>query len=137
MLALEVLHGRRIVAAPAALDAAQWPEGATILRFAPDDVFVLGVAHGDHGDAGDAGDVDVAGEHVIVADECGFVGCWLDAEARRVVSRHIEWPLPAERPALAQGYVAGVPAKLYLAESGETLLLCAAAYAVDLMERLS
>ena len=126
MLALEPLHGQRIVASPDALDAAPWPAGVSVLRFAPDDVFVLGAAS-----------LGVSGEHVIVVEETGFVGCWLDAEQLAEVAAHIEWPLPVARPALAQGFVAGVPSKLYFGHGGEALLLCAAAYAVDLMDRLS
>jgi hypothetical protein len=44
------------------------------------------------------------------------------------------WPLPAERPALAQGKVAGVPAKLLLDGDG-ALLVVQTAYADDLEAR--
>ena len=69
---------------------------------------------------------------------CPFfsVGSWLGPEElAAIVVPHIEWPLPAERPALAQGFVAGVPAKLWLKADG-ALLLCAAAYAHELTDRL-
>ena len=58
------------------------------------------------------------------------------------MARHVEWPLPSERPALAQGAVAGVPAKVFLpdgiggAGAGDVLLLTATAYADELMDRL-
>ncbi len=126
MLALEPLQGVRVVASPEALDAIPSEDGATVLRLAPDDVFVLdGLL-----------DLAVADPHAIVAGEPGFVGSWLGPEElAAIVVPHIEWPLPAERPALAQGFVAGVPAKLWLTADG-TLLLCAAAYAHELTDRL-
>ena len=44
--------------------------------------------------------------------------------------------LPAGRPALAQGLVAAVPAKLWLDEDGTARLICLAAYAAELQERV-
>jgi hypothetical protein len=71
-----------------------------------------------------------------VVDEAGFVGWWLTLdELNDAVVPHVDWPLPEDRPALAQGLVAGVPAKLWLAED-RALLLCAAAYAHELVDRL-
>jgi hypothetical protein len=75
------------------------------------------------------------GESSIQEKESGFVGWWLTPEELDRVVSHIDWPLPTERPVLAQGLVAGVPAKLWLAED-RALLLCAAAYAHELEERL-
>lgn len=128
------LPGTRIVASPTTLDAVVWPANATALRFAPDDVFVIG---------GES--ITVIGEHAIVASDAGFVGCWLDADQLAHVTEHIDWTLPplADRPVLAQGFIAGVPAKLYLAADGGAgtaryaLLLTNAAYAHELWERLS
>ncbi|MEO6294393.1 MAG: hypothetical protein ABIP01_03860 [Candidatus Limnocylindria bacterium] len=125
MLALEAILGLRVMASPEALDAAPWASEAVVLRFAPDDAFAISVM-----------DIDVTDDHAIVAQEAGFVGVWLttDELIERVVP-HIEWPLPVARPALAQGLIAGVPAKLWLAED-RALLLCAGAYAHELTERL-
>jgi hypothetical protein len=121
--ALEPLRGLRVVADPAALDAARWEgEGVIVLRIAPDDALGLG-----------AGSVDVADEHAILEPEVGFAGAWLPLDD---VLPHIEWPLPAERPALAQGSIAGVPAKLWLPGDGDALLLTAVAYADELAGRL-
>ena len=123
MPALDRLRGIRVVADPASLDRAPWAgDGITVLRFAPDDAFAVG-----------ATGVDVDDEHAIVEDEVGFVGVWLDPAE---VEPHLEWPLPAERPALAQGSIAGVPAKLWLPDDGDALLVTAAAYADDLASRL-
>lgn len=132
MLALETLHGIRVVAAPATIDSIAWPASAMAMRIAPDDVFVLGTES-----------VGVSGEHAIVTAESGFAGCWLDASQLDHVAAHVDWSLPplAERPALAQGFIASVPAKLYLtgATSGEhaALLLTNAPYADELIERLA
>jgi hypothetical protein len=65
----------------------------------------------------------------------GFVGWWLTADELAAVRHHVEWPIPEDRPALAQGLVAGVPARLWLTEE-RALLLVAAAYAHELQERL-
>ena len=125
MRALETLPGRRVVATPESLDGALWSEDAIVLRFAPDDAFAIGMS-----------DVALADDGAIVEPERGFVGTWLTRdELVDHVQPHIEWPLPAARPALAQGLIAGVPAKLWLADD-RALLLCAAAYAHELTERL-
>jgi len=123
--ALEAMPGLRVVATPEALDGALWSEDAIVLRFAPDDAFAIGMS-----------DVALADDNAIVEPERGFVGTWLTRdELVDHVQPHIEWPLPAARPALAQGLIAGVPAKLWL-EDDRALLLCAAAYAHELTERL-
>jgi hypothetical protein len=118
----EPLAGLRAVAAPAALDAARWRgDDVTVLRFAPDDAFAIGA------EAVELDDADA-----IVESEASFAGAWLASEE---VAPHIEWPLPA-RPALAQGSIAGVPAKVWLPEDGDALVVTAAAYADELERRL-
>jgi len=125
------LHGFRFVASPAVLDEFRLPDVGAVpggyqeLRFAPDDLFVVG-----------PGTFAWAGEPAIVERETGFVGWWLTLEELHDhVVEHIDWPLPAERPALAQGLIAGVPAKLWLTHD-RVLLLTNAAYAHELTERL-
>ena len=123
MPALDRLRGVRVVADPASLDRATWHgDNVTVLRFAPDDAFGVGALA-----------IDVDDEHAIVEDEAGFAGSWLDPAE---LEPHTEWPFPTERPALAQGSIAGVPAKLWLPTDGEALLLTAAAYADELATRL-
>ena len=123
MPALDRLRGVRVVADPASLDRASWTgDEVTVLRFAPDDAFAVGAT---------AGSVD--DEHAIIEDEIGFFGAWLDPAD---IEPHTEWPLPTDRPALAQGSIAGVPAKLWLPTEGDALLLTAAAYAHELATRL-
>lgn len=129
MLALETLHGIRVVASPAALDAALWPDAIAVLRFAADDVFTIGAT------TADADLIRGADPHAIIVDEAGFLGCWLTESELANIAANVEWHLPATRPALAQGYVAGVPAKLWLTQN-RSLLLFASAYAADLTERL-
>lgn len=126
MRAPELLAGIRLVAVPAALDALEpWPAGAVRLRLAPDELFVL---------TGGAR-VHAIPDPGISEDERGFVGWWLTRQELAEVLHHVEWPVPVEWPALAQGLVAGVPAKLWL-DRDRALLLCAVAYAEDLRVRL-
>jgi hypothetical protein len=122
--ALDRLPGLRVVATPAALDAAAWrgPAEVTVLRLAPDDAFAIG-----------ATEVDVDDEHAIVESELGFAGTWLPVEA---LAHHVEWSFPTERPALAQGAVANVPARIWLPDDGHALLITAAAHADELESRL-
>jgi hypothetical protein len=115
----------RVVADPAAIDAlvAALPAQRPHLRLAPDDVLVIGAAG-----------IAVGDPHAIVEPETGFVAADVDLAA---VARHTEWPIPVERPALAQGAVAGVPARLSLVrDDGRATLITAAAYADELAERL-
>jgi hypothetical protein len=121
--ALEPLPGLRVIADPAALDAARWDgHDVSVLRFAPDDAFAIGALS-----------VEVDDADAIVESEAGYVGAWLPVDA---VLPHIEWSLPTERPALAQGSIANVPAKLWLPGDGDALLVTAAAYANELAGRL-
>ena len=123
MPALDRLRGLRVVADPASLDRATWSGRAvTVLRCAPDDAFAIG-----------ASSVEIDDEHAIIEDERGFVGGWCSLDE---VLPHIEWSPPTERPALTQGSIAGVPAKLWLPDDGDALVLTAAAYADVLGERL-
>ncbi len=158
MPVFETMRGQRAVAAPAAIDAAlaNWAalpsessavranrpglethrssvrdSSPIVLRLAPDEVLVLGA-----GLLG-APDLTVAGdEHALVVDEAGFSGCWFSREDyERVVAPYVDWRLPTERPGLAQGRVAGVPAKVWCTADG-VLVLTNTAYVHDLRERL-
>jgi len=121
----ERLPALRVVASPATLDGLSWPEGLTALRFASDDVLLIG-----------EGMVALGDEPAIIEKDAGFVGWWLTpTELEIAVLPHVDWPLPSSRPTLAQGLVAGVPAKIWLTDD-RSLLLCAAAYAHELAERL-
>lgn len=126
MLACEPLSGWRIVADPSALDSAVWPSGALAIRISPDDAFVIG---------GDQPTLD--DPHAIVTPEHGFSGVELAIDQlAQLAERHIEWALPSASPALAQGQVAGVPAKLVLQADGSALLLVATAAHHELLARI-
>ena len=121
------LVGWRIIALPAALDAVKWPTGSRVVRISPDDVFLIGTA-----------EPKVAGDpHAIVTPEHGFSGIELAADqVATIAERHIEWQLPAARPSLGQGQIAGVPAKLMFAADGSALLLVACAASHEMLSRL-
>lgn len=128
MPACEMLTGWRIIADPAALDAAPWPTTAHVVRISPDDAFVIGSVQ-------PSVPADV---HAIITPELGFAGVGLSpAEVAALAAEHIEWPLPAHRPALAQGQIAGVPAKLELHSDGSALLLVACAARHELEDRIA
>lgn len=126
MPALERVVGTRVVADPAALDAfaAGLPATTVLIRPAPDDLFVVDL---------DPATVAVDDPHAIIEDERGFAGGWSTLDAIR---RHLEWSPPTDRPVLAQGAVAGVPAKLWIAADDRVLVLTAAPHAAVLAERL-
>jgi hypothetical protein len=122
VLELERVRGLRVVADRSAVDGARWTgDAVTVLRFAPDEAFAIGATA-----------VDIDDPDAIFEDEAGFDAGAVDLD---VVAAHIEWALPSERPALAQGSIAGVPAKLWLTDEGATLVV-QAAYAADLLARL-
>ena len=126
MLACEPLAGWRIIATPAALDVAGWAVDATTVRISPDDAFVIGGI-----------EPTLSDPHAIVTPEHGFVGARLTAaDVAHLAERHIEWQLPSKRPALAQGQIAGVPAKLVLHADGSALLLVATAAHHELVDRV-
>lgn len=123
MPAIERLRGIRVVADPAAVDALveALPARTTALRFAPDEVLVLGVAS-----------IRLNDPHAIVEDETGYVALTVE---RAVVERHTEWALPAAG-ALGHGSIAGVPAKLTWLPDGRAWVVTQAAYAHELAGRL-
>ena len=123
----EAIDGTRVAASRAALDAASWPADALVLRTAADEAFVSGRV------AAEA----VPDSHAIVARETGFAGLWLEAgEAERRLARSCPFELPRERPAFAQGAVAGIPVKLWL-EERRVRVVVPCALAAALAERLA
>lgn len=126
MLALDRLNGTRIVALPQAIDAARWPQGALALRVAADEVLVTAAV---------AATV-VDDSHAIVEPETGFSFVWLEhVAAVDFLERECDWELPDERPAFAQGSVAGLPLKIWF-ERDQVLFVVASPFVADLMERL-
>jgi hypothetical protein len=124
--ALEPVSAWRVVATSAALDAARW-QGATVdvLRIAPDEALGIG-----------ATGVEVDDPDAIVQPEAGVSTARLTASELLEVSGHIEWAVPdaARGRTIAQGKIAGTPAKLVLGEP--TLLVVQTCYVHDLRTRL-
>ena len=126
MRVVERLNATRIVATPAAIDTAVWPQGALVLRLAPDEVLVTAPVI--------VGGVD--DPHAIVERETGFSAVWVDNYlAMDFLERECDWELPRPRPAFAQGLVAGLPLKLWF-EQDRVLMVVASPFAADLAERL-
>lgn len=126
MHALNRIGGTRIVATPAALDTAHWPSDALVLRLAADEVFVTAAVTA----------AAIADPHAIVAPDGGFAGVWLPtAEALDFLERTCEWEIPHDRPAFAQGMVAGLAVKLWL-EEDRVLFVVPAPFATELAERM-
>jgi hypothetical protein len=114
----------RAVAAPDALDRARWSgPGVQVIRVASDEALGLG-----------ATGVEVEDEDAIVEQEIGFSVARLGADDLEAVRGHVEWPVPVQPGALAQGKIAGVPAKLVLGRP--PLLVVQTAYAEELARRL-
>ena len=124
MPALEPVAGVRIVANEAALDGARWHgDDVDVVRTAPDEALGIG-----------ATGVDVDDPDAIVEPEAGFSVALLTAEDRVAIRDHTDWQLPDVSGTIAQGKVAGVPAKLVA--GSPTLLVVQTAYADELERRL-
>ena len=124
MPALEPVASVRVVAAPEALDLARWSgDDVDIIRVAPDEALGLG-----------ATGVEVVDPDAIVEPESGLVVALLDDLEFQTVAAHTEWELPTATGELAQGKIAGVPARLV--GGRPALLVVQAAYADELRTRL-
>ena len=125
MLELKRIPATRIVATPAALDAANWPADALVLRTAPDEVLIMPPL----------ADIKLADPHAIITAEGSFAGAWVPASAALAfLERACEWELPHTRPAFAQGAIAAIPTKLWL-EADRVLFVIPAPYIEDFQER--
>lgn len=132
--ALGPLAAVRVVATPDALDAARWPDGALTMRTAADEALIIAVP-------GHPGSLHIAPDtirdpHAIVEDDTSWRGAWLStAEALDIIERHADWEAPFARPALAQGLIAGIAAKVWLGHE-QSLIATTAPFAVDFAERV-
>lgn len=127
VLAPETLVGTRVVALPGAIDACitSLPDTMTAMRFASDEVFLIGT-----------GQIEIDDEFGIVEREVGLSAFRLTpAQFDRLIAPRIEWPIPSARPTLAQGRFLAVPVKIWLTEE-LVLLICATAFAHELQERI-
>lgn len=127
MLELKRIPGTKIAATPAALDSAKWPEGTLVFRIAADEALITPPV----------ADVQVNDPYAIVVADSSYAGAWLPmAEALALLERTCEWEIPGERPAFAQGAIAGIPAKLWL-EKDRALFILPAPYVADFEERMA
>ena len=119
------LSGWRIIASPAAPDAAPWPQRSQVVRISPDDVFLLGTEA-----------PSVPGDPwALVTPELGFSTATVH-DLGALAEQHTGWARPTTRPSLGQGQMAVVPAELGLLADGSTQLLVACAARHELQERL-
>jgi hypothetical protein len=122
--ALEPVEGWRVVASPAALDAARWHGDAVdVVRFTADEALGIG-----------ATGIDIEDAEAITEPESGFSVALLARDDMLLVSAHMDWALPAGSGTIGQGKVAGVPAKIVPGEPA--LLVVQTAYADELERRL-
>ena len=125
MRAPERLWGLRVVSTPDALDHAFYEGDVVVLRIASDEALAIGAVH-----------AELTDPYAIVEPESTFVGWDLTPqEFEHVVARHVEWPLPTERPALAQGLVAGMPLKLWF-DHDRVLLISSNGLVHEVIDRL-
>lgn len=128
-LRFERLNAVRITAAPAAIDALNWPARAIPVRIAPDDLLVVDAS------------LDTArlvldhDPHAIVEPEPLFCGAWLDDDQFARLVERLEWPLPAHRPSMAQGMVAGLAVKI-VQLTDRTLLIASVSVFHEIPDRL-
>ena len=126
---LNRMPATRVVANAAALDLLGAGE-SLVLRFAPDEAWISPPLN-------EISKVLAKDSYAIIIADSGYAGVWLATdEALDFLERNCEWEIPAERPAFAQGAVAGVPTKLWL-EPERVLFLVPAPYATDFEERLA
>ncbi len=126
MPALEPVEGVRVVATPGAIDGARWAGDAVdVIRIAPDEALGLGAVG-----------VDLDDPDAIVEPESGFAVALLGRAELDVLTAHTDWTIPASnaRFGLAQGKIAGVPAKLLFGDP--SLVIVQIAYVDELTRRL-
>ena len=124
MLVLNQLTVTRIVASPAALDAAIWPEDALALRTAADELIVLP----------EQPQTVLTDPYAIVISDGSYSGGWVgEVEGLHFLAHSCEWELPEGRPSFAQGAVAGIPLKLWFTD-GRILFVLESAFAAEFME---
>ncbi len=130
MPALEPIVGVRVVARPDAIDVAAWEPkaGTAVLRIAPDEALAW--------QREATVTVTVDDPDAIIEPEHGFAVATLSPADVERIGRHVDVPLPTDLPALMQGKIAGVPARLGLPSGGGGLLVVQVAYADELRKRL-
>ncbi len=122
---LEPLDCVRVVTTPAALAGAAWSPEVVVLRTAPDEAIVVG---------SDVPPLD--DPHAIIESDRGWHGAWVEISAAETfLASAADWSLPEQRPALAQGMVAGLSVKVWI-DSERALFVVSHTVADELIERL-
>lgn len=123
---LKRLQTTRIVAQPDALKTAVFNPSHHILRVANDEVVITPPLD----------DVTVDDPHAIIISDGSFAGVWLtEAEGLAILEHSCEWEPPTERPAFAQGAVAGIATKI-LFEDGKLFFVIPAVMMAEFEERV-
>lgn len=125
MQELSRMLATRIVAQPDALDALEVGEGAIGLRISADELLIFPPQP-----------VEISDPYAIVIEDGSFSGGWFTMEeALDFLLHNTEWELPNDRPAFAQGSVAGVATKLYF-EEDRVLIIVPSPYTHEMEERM-
>jgi hypothetical protein len=98
------------------------PATASVLRFARDEALIVGLAS-----------LRLDDPDAIVEPDRGWSAVTVE---RALLERHTEWRLPAAGE-VAQGAVAGVPAKLAWLPDGRAWIVVQTAYLDELLDRLT
>ncbi len=131
---LTPLAAARIVATPAALDQFRWPTSTFALRTATDEALVVTVP-GRH-EVIDVPADAVPDPHAVICRDTSWTGVWVTTtDAIDLLARHADWEPPRQRPAFAQGLVAGLPVKLWVGRD-MSLVIVPAAVAREFEERV-
>lgn len=127
MRKLNRLQMTRIVSTEAVLNTAVFPQ-QTKIRVASDELLLYPAIEGE---------TAVGDPHAIIIQDGSFAGIWLaEANGLAFLAHTCEWELPTERPAFAQGSVAGIATKLVFQDE-KILFIVPAPMAHDFEERLS
>ncbi len=118
----------RVAALSSVLDTAQVSE--PMIRIAPDEALFIGDSAPES--------IAVSDPSAIIEADNGWSGAWLGIAAFLQLCAHtIDWQLPTARPTVAQGLIAGVPAKVWMrSDDDDVLLFVQTALVHELIERL-
>lgn len=123
------LHATRIVSTPAAIDAIDTSQALNdrlLLRTAADELLIVPPTE----------EIELADPYAIIVEDASYSALSLDEpDAQHILSHICLWELPSERPAFAQGAIAGIATKLYLEEE-RVLVIVSTPYAEEMSERM-
>ena len=122
----EYLLCTRVVTTEKSADSLLPPPNTLLIRTAFDELLII-----------PSTDIEIDDPHaIIVHDDASYAGCWLDMDtALNFLSYTCEWELPTERPAFAQGAVAGIATKLHF-EQNRVLFIVGSHVAHEMAEHM-